>query len=140
VIKIGVNYFPCDQNLTTQVEDGFKKESSRNDASIETRWPLLGPHLNQFVVYSKPFTAYVQTDELTSKLSRAVLKNQGMKIIRGWENVVLLTSQRRKSEPDSNTKAASAKVESNVIQAEIDITTSPRKIDHLIFAIHGYVI
>ncbi|KAI8895399.1 DDHD domain-containing protein [Globomyces pollinis-pini] len=171
----GGAYIPCDDNLTRQINDGYKKyiaaqKSNQSTTSLtnesnasqkqENRWALFGPYMNQFVVYSSDTVAYIQTDELTSKFQRAVLKSTGTKLIRGWKEVEKLKKQAKKENKENipvkdstNQKDISSAVsdpplspvEDKKLQEVPSIETlsnesknqTPREINHLIFAIHG---
>jgi hypothetical protein len=148
-------YIPCDQNLTKQIEDGFKKlwiqkdfkeERDSKDCYVDPRWPLLGPHMGEFVLYSSSNTAFIQVDALTSKLSRVVLRNQGTKIIRGWEETLRVQSGKKMEEVVQAVQAQRAekdldldygKDKPEILSPVKNISDSHRKINHLIFVVHG---
>ncbi|KAK5670897.1 hypothetical protein QVD99_002668 [Batrachochytrium dendrobatidis] len=182
----GSSYQPCDENLSRQLEDGYRKYipwvpagasniptvptslSSTEDASIlsnkpETqRWALFGPYMNQYVVYASSTSAWLQSDMLTSKLTRAVTNSSGMKLVRSWSEVCKLTAKsrlantartiRRGSKADLNQQAPATSTDgksipdlvptkaSEQIPTEEDLeeeTYTERQVDHLVFVIHG---
>ncbi|KAK6361398.1 hypothetical protein TWF730_005130 [Orbilia blumenaviensis] len=54
-------------------------------------WPLLGPWLNTFVVYSDATTAWLMTDDIYGKISSTLFQRMtsgqnlgGVKLVRGW--------------------------------------------------------
>ncbi|RVD88720.1 uncharacterized protein DFL_002895 [Arthrobotrys flagrans] len=54
-------------------------------------WPLLGPWLNSFVVYSDATTAWLMTDDIYGKISSTLFQRMtsgqnlgGVKLVRGW--------------------------------------------------------
>ncbi|KAJ3036023.1 hypothetical protein HDV00_003116, partial [Rhizophlyctis rosea] len=115
-------FFPCDENLARQIEDGYRKFQPWKDATaqtpalstpaptaiaspktpssaeqvegpkpadnkVEARWPLLGPYIGQYVIYSGPHNAWQFSDQLASKLTRAVMNMGGTRLVRGWDEV-----------------------------------------------------
>lgn len=118
-------------------------------AYLEWRWPLLGPYLNQFVSFTNSAVAYLQTDDVTAKIARALTRTAGVKIYRGWENVPAKTAAKSTrtstvvkadstevtvENPDA-LPASSPALEQN--QAPVSEETEPREIKHLILCIHG---
>ncbi|KAJ3312040.1 hypothetical protein HDV04_003427 [Boothiomyces sp. JEL0838] len=116
------------------------------------RWALFGTYINQFILYTSPSVAWIQTDEITSKIQRAVLKNSGTKIIRGWQEVEKLKPSKKTKVEESQTdlnvdRRDSVKAKSpQLSNLSLDETSSPiqeepvdkfRPIEHLIFVIHG---
>ncbi|KAJ3273183.1 hypothetical protein HDV01_004698 [Terramyces sp. JEL0728] len=171
----GGSYQPCEDNLSRQIDDGYRRYMLANHPSTlysqalpantsnevtltqatnksDPRWPLFGPYINQFVQYTSPSIAWIQTDEITSKIQRAVLKNSGTKVIRGWNEVEKLLKPSKKGKNDDSqtditierkdsVKAKSPQV-SNLSLDEISPKTDEptdnfRQIEHLIFVIHG---
>ncbi|KAJ3014793.1 UNVERIFIED_CONTAM: hypothetical protein HDU68_000127 [Siphonaria sp. JEL0065] len=135
----GTKFIPCDDNLSKQLEDGYKKYkpwlisgSSPSGASAthlsskdsptktdpptasstapspsapekpplsykpEQKWALFGPYMNSHVVYTDKSSALIVSDQLSSKLARAVMsqitrssdsQTWGTKVWRGWDEV-----------------------------------------------------
>ncbi|KAF3163070.1 hypothetical protein TWF788_001675 [Orbilia oligospora] len=59
--------------------------------SQQQSWPLLGPWLNSFVVYSDATTAWLMTDDIYGKISSTLFQRMtsgqnlgGVKLVRGW--------------------------------------------------------
>ncbi|KAF3922025.1 hypothetical protein ABW20_dc0106192 [Dactylellina cionopaga] len=55
------------------------------------QWPLLGPWLNTFVIYSDATTAWLMTDDIYGKISSTLFQRMtsgqnlgGVKLVRGW--------------------------------------------------------
>ncbi|KAL2911870.1 hypothetical protein HK105_208653 [Polyrhizophydium stewartii] len=134
-------YQPCDENLSRQIEDGYRKYtpwmpagflimtsvatslSSSEDVAIpatkhETqRWALFGPYMNQYVAYATPTTAWLQSDMFASKLTRAVTNSSGVRLVRGWDEVCKITQKTRTPAKRSEAKAdstADAKADAKV--------------------------
>jgi hypothetical protein len=144
-------YIPFNHNVTKQIEDGFKKLWIQKDVKErlsskkrydDPRWPLLGLREERFVLYSSSNTAFVQKDAPTSKLTRSVLKTQGKKIIRGWEEVLRVQSGKkmdkvviRKTVEGIDLEDGSDKPE--IVSSTNILSNSHRKINHLIFVVHG---
>ncbi|KAI5776172.1 DDHD domain-containing protein [Geopyxis carbonaria] len=109
---------PCDENLATQIEEGYlntkpfrniqsettrpKTPTTDNVENLKTNvpisqpptWRLFGAHLNSFVVYADPNTAWLLTDDFYGKLSSTVWQRisagthmGGLKIVRGYSEV-----------------------------------------------------
>ena len=109
------------------------------------RWNLFANHIGEFATYHEESVAYIQTDALTSKLSRALFTTSGTKVLRTWgeaENYL----KKRPAPPVS--KNASANLEtpkaekqpsSESLYSETGELEEPstRKIDHLLFVVHG---
>ncbi|KAH6568181.1 hypothetical protein BASA60_008753 [Batrachochytrium salamandrivorans] len=182
---IGSTYQPCDENLSRQLEDGYRKYtpwipantagtpavpksmSSTEDISTssprpDTRWALFGPYMNQYVVYASSSSAWLQSDMLTSKFTRAVTNSSGLKLIRSWSEVCKLSAKVRSSnilkaakssgKPDQSPVVGGAALEGgqvldtplatdtegalleDIIEEDDD---SDRQVDHLVFVIHG---
>ncbi|KAI8926295.1 DDHD domain-containing protein [Entophlyctis helioformis] len=117
----GGTFQPCDENLSRQIEDGYRKftpwqsvrlsttqpsiptslssaaeqESTAPAVRPEARWALFGPYMNQYVVYAGPATAWLQSDMLSSKFTRTLMNSSGVKLVRGWDEVVKLDSRAR---------------------------------------------
>ncbi|KAI8818709.1 DDHD domain-containing protein [Fimicolochytrium jonesii] len=106
----GGNYIPCDENLSRQAEDGYMKfqpwlsgQTSGSAASpgqfptkpptTEQRWALLGPYMNQFIVYDGAHSATQFSDDFGSKIGRAVMNIGGTRLIRGWDEVEKLRTK-----------------------------------------------
>ncbi|KAJ3120065.1 hypothetical protein HK100_012951 [Physocladia obscura] len=147
----GTKFTPCDDNLSKQLEDGYKKfkpwlqssppfmnpsQSPTNSAATslksieanntitvssaissqipppplsaspsekppvvykpEQKWALFGPYMNSHVVYTEKRAGVIISDQLGSKLARAVMsqisrstdaQTWGTKVFRGWDEV-----------------------------------------------------
>ncbi|KAJ3116980.1 hypothetical protein HK100_000917 [Physocladia obscura] len=146
----GTKFTPCDDNLSKQLEDGYKKfkpwlqyspplvnpsQSPTNSTIIilksneaintatvssatsnqlpaflsaspsekppnvykpEQKWALFGPYMNSHVVYTEKRAGVIISDQLGSKLARAVMsqisrnsdpQTWGTKVFRGWDEV-----------------------------------------------------
>jgi hypothetical protein len=152
----GSSYIPCEENITVQLEDGLKKYSQLHAANpnpnpakpnpnpaSDWKWPLLGPYLSQMVSYeSSKKVCWIQSDYITDKLARAITQSAGTKLIKGWDEVQALSQKKtsKKKEEEVSVKQTS---ETGPV---VDVTpslenmaniTKMRKIDHLVFVIHG---
>ncbi|KAJ3322300.1 hypothetical protein HDV06_003194 [Boothiomyces sp. JEL0866] len=170
----GGSYQPCEDNLSRQIDDGYRRymlayypdtlysqslpANSTNELNLtqatnksDPRWALFGTYINQFVQYTSPSIAWIQTDEITSKIQRAVLKNSGTKVIRGWQEVEKLKPTKKGKAEDSQSdlnidrkdslKAKSPQVSNLSLEEVSPVQEEPtdnfRAIEHLIFVIHG---
>jgi hypothetical protein len=121
----GSSLRPCDENLATQIEDGYlnlkpfrtfprqegkgtkpastdpvapqkekeatKSATGKESVSTHPTWRLFGAHLNSFVVFVDPGTAWLFTDDFYGKLTATVWQRMsagthmgGIKIVRGY--------------------------------------------------------
>ncbi len=73
-IKPAYDFQPCDDNLSRQLEDGYRKFSPWKgvDQASQKRWALFGPYMNHLVLYVNSSEAWLQTDGMQGKLARAV--------------------------------------------------------------------
>ena len=69
----------------------------RNSRIVPQRWPLLGPYIGQYVIYAGPHNAWQFSDQLASKLTRAVMNMGGTRLVRGWDEVSRLNRKVSKS-------------------------------------------
>jgi hypothetical protein len=121
--------------------------------------------MNQYAVYSNASNAWIRSDMLSSKLSRAVTYSLGTRVIRGWDEV---QRQTRKQDKSLNSNSRLSRSHDKDAAPEKSLDTSPaiseakldldqedpyepavgafpeddqgaqqRQIEHLIFAIHG---
>jgi hypothetical protein len=114
--------------------------------------------MNQYVIYTNSNQAWLQNDNMSGKLARAV-NMAGVRLIRGWDEVIKFqsgldkaaaaaaaTKDRRLSSVsrteerdgglDMDTPAASNFPQVNLDEPEEE---QARQIDHLVFVIHGWV-
>eukprot|EP00842_Homolaphlyctis_polyrhiza_P000593 jgi/Hompol1/1534/HPOL_004769-RA len=178
----GNGYQPCDENLARQLEDGYRKfapwipvkqpvepavptslSSSSEEIKSpkpEPRWALFGPYMNRYVLYTNATSGWLQSDELASKLARAVTQNPGTKVIRNWNEVrrlgikrssaTLRTSRSEQRKPDITAAGDEASSrDPSPIKGSPERPPAPtplppeededdgREINHLVLVIHG---
>ena len=93
---------PLDENVATQIEEGYLKVKPFRRPSpapgmepyaIKTNetWPLYGPHLGKFVVYTDANVAWILADDFYGKLSATFFQRLtsgnnlgGTRIVRGY--------------------------------------------------------
>lgn len=148
----------CDENLTKQIEAGYKKfqplkitpmpstpvlsntvelTAAGEAASVHpinpdaTRWPLFGPHLNQFVIFAGDSHAWLLNDMITSKLTRTLMTKLtngenlgGTKLLRGYPEVLRTTSKAKKA-VDQKKKVAS-KPDLDIKEKPVDVSATER--------------
>ncbi|KAJ2991305.1 hypothetical protein HDV02_003859 [Globomyces sp. JEL0801] len=132
------NYKPITSDLAEQLEDSYKKYRQLVDAAAdesvaqyvsenESRFPLKNESEGSFVYYESNSIAWVQTNAFKHKIQRALSMNTGTKYIRGWDVAQFLKD--KKPLPDPSTPID--------LERELPKPATHRKVDHLIFAIHG---
>jgi hypothetical protein len=100
----GTTTKPCDENLATQIEEGyirlapFRKAKPDTSASTDAAnghqqktWRLLGAHMSSFVVYVDSNTAWLLSDDFYGKISSTVYQRitagshlGGYRLVRGY--------------------------------------------------------
>lgn len=122
--------------------------------SPQKRWALFGPFMNQYVIYTNSNQAWLQNDNMTGKLARAV-NMAGVRLIRGWDEVIKFQSGLDKAAAAAKEKRLSSvsrtedrdggldmdtPAVSNLPQVDLDEPEEEqaRQIDHLVFVIHGW--
>ncbi|CAO3601170.1 unnamed protein product [Absidia cylindrospora] len=149
---------------TATVEEK-KLEMTLAKQPVEKQWNLLGRYLGQYIVYTGADTAWLLSNSASSKIAKSIitrLTNKqnmgGTRLIRGYEQV---EKQRQSTKTKPTTTKASTDEKA---MDESDMTTSSnnsrsptptqppvqdvddvdqdeddeiRKIDHLVFAVHG---
>jgi hypothetical protein len=95
-------------------------------------------------VYFSNTVAFIQTDELASKIQRSLLMLPGTKLLRTWEEVEILKGKGtiKSSKTDPKTDLEGAKTLSPTISDIPEATENEnfetmREIQHVIFVIHG---
>ncbi|KAI9144542.1 DDHD domain-containing protein [Paraphysoderma sedebokerense] len=179
-------WLPCDYSLSKQLEDGYKKiqpwkfeptqpsvtetssETSSADsatskpaqnAELQQKIPLFGPHLGQIALYVDSNTAWLLSDTVPAKIAHAVLSTftsvkyeslGGQKVIRGYEDIPKATpaktankekERRRSSITSDSAKSDELKDKTPGIAegglVEEDEDEDDRPVDHLILVVHG---
>ncbi len=107
--------------------------------------------MNQYVIYTNSNQAWLQNDNMSGKLARAV-NMAGVRLIRGWDEVIKFQNGLDKAAKDKRLSAVSRTTEdrdggldmdtpasSNLPQINLDEPEeeTARQIDHLVFVIHG---
>jgi hypothetical protein len=114
--------------------------------------------MNQYIIYTHQNHAWLQSDDMTSKLARAV-NYSGIRLIRGWDEVLKFQKKVVKSRKDSISSIDGEKIKeanlTNLTEGEPVSDTSgvnktdkvepiqqdkdeeERDIRHLVFVIHG---
>ncbi|KAI8909093.1 DDHD domain-containing protein [Gorgonomyces haynaldii] len=132
----GSPWVPCDENLTKQLEDGYRKfmpldkqspgnqvtksmsssldTISSSTPAIDKRWALFGRFINNSVVYTDHCTAYLQSDHIGGQISRLV--SSGTKLIRGWGEVEKLANRRRTEKKDGQVSRENSTKEPSIGQ------------------------
>ncbi|KAI7892956.1 DDHD domain-containing protein [Mucor mucedo] len=128
--------------------------------SGDKQWNLLGPYLGQYIVYTGPNHAWLLSNSTSSKFAKSIitrLTNKqnlgGTRLIRGYPQVEELTLKQKsvpikkpaveEVELDSGTCSSDEEVKEELENIQIDDYENEdseeevRKIDHLMFVIHG---
>ncbi|KAF7727293.1 hypothetical protein EC973_007809 [Apophysomyces ossiformis] len=152
-----------DTASSTATVEEKKLEMTLEKHPVEKQWNLLGPYLGQYIVYTGPNTAWLLS--ASSKIAKSIItrltnKNNlgGTRLIRGYPEV---EKQQTKSKPTASTgspkmvdseKRQNMEKESDIDNVEVEETQSEieiedyddgaseeevRRIDHLVFVIHG---
>ncbi|CAG8441543.1 8477_t:CDS:10 [Cetraspora pellucida] len=109
----GNNFIPCDENLSTQIEEGYIKHKAWNPASnsddatsTEKNWYLTDKYNGQYIVYTSPSVAWL--DDLTGKFTKTIFAKftkgehlGGIRLIRGYPEVEKLISNKKTTEPEN---------------------------------------
>ncbi|GBB99560.1 hypothetical protein RclHR1_03560015 [Rhizophagus clarus] len=109
-------FLPCNENLSAQIENGYKKhkvwippppETESTELTEHVQEKLFGNYLSQYVVYTNPTTAWLLSDDMTGKLTKTVFAKLtngvhlgGTKLIRGYNEVKKLTTSKKSSEEE----------------------------------------
>lgn len=114
--------------------------SSSPDISLndkpELRWALFGPHINKYVLYQSAALAYMMSDDISDKLARALRISDGIRLVRGWDEVQKLKSKSpspskgKQGEEDAEAPAKELLPESkspevNAAESKLDDSKSP---------------
>ncbi|KAI8372006.1 hypothetical protein EDC96DRAFT_439127, partial [Choanephora cucurbitarum] len=143
-------------NEEASEEEEKKLEISLSKQSVDKQWNLLGPYLGQYIVYTGEDTAWLLSNSTSSKFAKSIitrLTNKqnlgGTRLVRGYPAVEELTKKSKKAPATAPTAPAEEEEKSEPteedqqeqIEAEdYDNENSEeevRKIDHLMFVIHG---
>ncbi|CAG8469696.1 1840_t:CDS:10 [Acaulospora colombiana] len=111
----GGKFFPCDENLATQIEEGYRNRkvwlphpdpdpnNPNGSEPVEKSCPLFGKYLSQYVTYTNQTTAWLLTDDVTGRFTKTLfstLTNNvnlgGIRLVRGYNEVKKYTSQNQK--------------------------------------------
>lgn len=126
-------------------------------------WPLYGPYMNQYVIFSSKSTAWLFSDIVPTSVAKTLASMSGTKLVRGWEEAE--TSKEKKKDSPKKTPNRShehnmgfnpfddellqeikaEKAELNKLENDNHLdeyfldpkTRNERKIDHLVFVVHG---
>jgi hypothetical protein len=98
--------------------------------------------MNQYAIFASSTHAFIQSDDMTGKLARAVrLANpSGIRLIRGWDEVLKFQKkiekfkETPKPEPQLSPESAS-KISKEHDETETEENDS--EVNHLVFVIHG---
>eukprot|EP00834_Sanchytrium_tribonematis_P001491 NODE_37_length_35953_cov_1.028037.p3 type:complete len:553 gc:universal NODE_37_length_35953_cov_1.028037:798-2456(+) len=130
----GSKYLPCEEKLSAQLEQGFKKFFDQladiNSSEEYKKYPLFGPYLGQYVLYASRSLAYIVMDGITSKVAQALVgkfsKQEvwGTRYLRDIENI-----PKEKKPASSRKMSAKGAPKINVRKGKTP--------DHLIFVVHG---
>lgn len=90
--------------LTSSIAENLNQQlATAGGNAEEKRWTLLGPYINSYVVYANSTQAWMLSDMLTSKISRALLGRWsngenlgGTRLIRGWKEIKSLQKNSKK--------------------------------------------
>ena len=157
----GRSYIPVDSSLSNQLEIGYFKIKPFNPLPLddkqsptkETKFPLFGSYMNQYVIFRDSFTADLLSDSMTSKIAKIVLDKLGVgiKLVRGWDECKRMKTASRIVNPTSNDESINhvdgkgeVKIDDkeketveSTMQPDIEEEAQDRKIDHLIFVVPG---
>ncbi|KAI7870846.1 DDHD domain-containing protein [Spinellus fusiger] len=152
----GISESKGEESPTATVEEN-KLEATLEKQPVEKQWNLLGPYLGQYIIYTGLHTAWLLSNRTSSKLAKSIitrLTNKqnlgGTRIIRGYPEV----ENQKKAKPvapaspkvDSKAKEESEnkegeedEIQSQEIEEYENMNSEEevRKIDHIIFVLHG---
>ncbi|KAJ1549415.1 hypothetical protein HK096_011608, partial [Nowakowskiella sp. JEL0078] len=105
--------------------------SSVTSTPTELRWVLFGKYSNQCVIYSGATVAYLQYDNISTKLTSAMITPftkgiVGTKLIRSWDEI-----EKIKKKLAAKTKADEKKEDAVLEDVEETEENPDRQIDHL---------
>ncbi|KAI8992096.1 hypothetical protein BDF20DRAFT_811924, partial [Mycotypha africana] len=117
---------------------------------LDKHWNLLGPYLGQYVVYTSKDAAHLLSNSTSSKFAQSIITRftskqnvRGTKLVRGYPAVEEYISKKsitklskKKSHHQQNEKHQLEENEVNDYENEYS-EEEVRKIDHLMFVIHG---
>ncbi|CAO3702023.1 unnamed protein product [Rhizopus stolonifer] len=157
---------PCEENLAEQIELGYYKhkpyntkltedetsEEKKLEEIVDKKWNLLGPYLGQHIVYTGKNQAWLFSNSTSSKFAKSIitrLTNKqnlgGTRVVRGYPEVEEMTKKSKTTKQTTEDKESDTEEEQQQ-QQELqeaedylnqDSEEEVRKIDHVMFVIHG---
>ncbi|CAG8634174.1 9979_t:CDS:2, partial [Paraglomus occultum] len=141
-------------------EEGGNGLDEKKDLVQEKTWALLGRYLSQYVLYTGPSTAWLLSDDVAGKLTKAIFAKLtmgvnlgGIKLIRGYAEVTKTLSgkaeeaEKKKEETElqpTNLNQSFSERKKEYVQETIEShdyeneqSEEERVIDHLVLVIHG---
>ncbi|KAG1150853.1 hypothetical protein G6F37_001601 [Rhizopus arrhizus] len=156
---------PCEENLAEQIELGYYKhkpyntkpisgtedetaEEKKLEEIVDKRWNLLGPYLGQHIVYTGKSQAWLFST--SSKFAKSIitrLTNKqnlgGTRLIRGYPEVEEMTKKSKNTakqatgDKESDNEEEQQEIQEAEEYLNDDSEEEVRKVDHLMFVIHG---
>ncbi|KAI8080257.1 uncharacterized protein B0P05DRAFT_579157 [Gilbertella persicaria] len=123
-----------------------KLEMSLSKQSVDKQWNLLGPYLGQYIVYTGEHTAWLLSNSASSKFAKSIitrLTNKqnlgGTRLVRGYAAVEEMTkkSKPKPTVPTTEDEKSDTSEDEQVMEDYDNSEEEVRKIDHLMFVIHG---
>nr|KAJ3423000.1 hypothetical protein HK105_004959 [Polyrhizophydium stewartii] len=125
-------YQPCDENLSRQIEDGYRKYTPWMPAGFLIMTSV-ATSLSSSEDVAIPATKHETSDMFASKLTRAVTNSSGVRLVRGWDEVCKITQKTRTPAKRSEAKAdstADAKADAKVdAKADAEAAAPPASDD-----------
>ncbi|KAF9427137.1 hypothetical protein BGZ94_005409 [Podila epigama] len=118
-LQIDGKFVPCEANLSQQIEYGYSKHrpwiapppvlDATGKEVVEDKpeksWALLGKYISQYVVFTGSSSAWLLSDDLTSKVAKTIFTKVtwnsnlgGARLIRGYDEVDMFTSKKDSEE------------------------------------------
>ncbi|KAF8928940.1 hypothetical protein BGZ52_002734, partial [Haplosporangium bisporale] len=118
-LQLDGKFVPCEANLSQQIEYGYNKhrpwiapppvlDASGKEViedKPEKSWALLGKYISQYVVFTGAASAWLLSDDLTSKVAKSIFTKVtwnanlgGARLIRGYDEVEMFVSKKASEE------------------------------------------
>ncbi|KAG0091420.1 hypothetical protein BGZ93_008830 [Podila epicladia] len=118
-LQLDGKFVPCEANLSQQIEYGYNKHrpwiapppvlDAAGKEVVEDKpeksWALLGKYISQYVVFTGASSAWLLSDDLTSKVAKSIFTKVtwnanlgGARLIRGYDEVEMFVSKKASEE------------------------------------------
>ncbi|KAG0347969.1 hypothetical protein BG004_006447 [Podila humilis] len=146
-LQLDGKFVPCEANLTQQIEYGYNKHrpwiapppvldatgKEVTEDKPEKSWALLGKYISQYVVFTGASSAWLLSDDLTSKVAKSIFTKVtwnanlgGARLIRGYDEVEMFVSKKASEEAALKKKDGTEpkKKETSEIQKKREVAQS----------------